>query len=474
MKKPILPALLCLAFAGQVFGAKVIPNNAAANLVLGQSDFVTSAAGSPASSFSLTSPTGVVVDPMTGKVFVCEQSNHRILRYPNAAALTNGAGAEAVFGQASFNTTTSSNGATGIKSPRGIFFDRKGRLWVADDGNNRIIMYEAASYRSNQPSADRVFGQPDFTTTTGGTTASKFTAVDAVFVDSEDRLWMADESSNRVLRFDSVSGKANGASADGVLGQANFTTATSGTGSSGMATPTGVAVSAAGTLYVSIYGQNRILVFNNAATLGNGAGASMVLGQANFTDTSSGTTATNLNRPANIWLTADDSLWVCDYSNNRMLRYSKVSTLASGAAADGVVGQADFVTSTSATTNRGLSSPFMMPSVDSTGSLWVPDRGNNRVLRFPADVTKPLLTLTGTVPKTTTKKKVTIKGTASDAYGVTKVQYRIGTGALQTATGTTSWQFTAPLKVGKNTITIFATDSVGNVSLSKVVKIKRS
>jgi sugar lactone lactonase YvrE len=474
MKTLSLPtALLCLVLTGQVFAAKVIPNNPIADLVLGQTDFVTGTAGSPASSFSLDSPSGVVVDPMTRKVFVCEQGNHRILRYPNADSLANGAGAEAVFGQSSFNTTASSDGAGGLNNPRALFLDRKGRLWVADSGNRRILMYEAASYRSDQPSADRVLGQPDFTTTTALTSSSKFKNADSVVVDTQDRMWMADESSNRVLRFDAVSSKPNGAAADGVLGQPDFTSSASGSGSSGMQTPTGVAVSPTGTLYVSVYGQNRILVFNNAASLGNGAGASAVLGQSTFLTTASGTSATTLDQPANIWLTADDSLWVCDYGNSRALRYSMVSVLSNGAAADGVVGQPDFVTNTATTTDRGLKSPFMMPSVDSTGSLWVSDRGNNRVLRFPPDVTRPLLTLTGTVPKTIKKKTVVIKGTASDAYGISKIQYRIGTGALKTASGTTSWQFTASLKKGKNTITIIATDSVGNVSLSKVVRVKR-
>lgn len=475
MKKQILPILLGLAFAGQVFGAKVIPNNAAADLVLGQDDFTTGAPHAVQDPSTFRGPAAVVVDPMSGKLFVLDYSNFRILRFASANSLANGAPAEAVFGQLRFSDSTSGNADQKWDYAYTLFFDRKGRLWLSDYGNNRVLMFEAASYRSSTPYADRVYGQPNFTTYSSGTTASKMYAPIGVCVDPNDRLWVAEYGNNRVLRFDNITGKASGSAADGVLGQATFLTSGSGLSASNMNQPAQVAVSNTGALFVAEYANSRVLRFNNAAQLGNGAGASGVLGQVDFVTASSGVSASAISSGWGVHVTPDDTLWVTELGGARVLRFSKASTLANGASADGVVGQASFTTNTAAITNRGLGlNSYSQPFVDGASNLWVPDFANNRVLRFPPDVTKPLLTLTGTPPKTTTKKKVTIKGTASDTYGISKVQYRIGNGTPQTATGTTSWQFTAPLKNGKNTITIFATDSVGNVSLSKVVKIKRS
>jgi hypothetical protein len=139
-----------------------------------------------------------------------------------------------------------------------------------------------------------------------------------------------------------------------------------------------------------------------------------------------------------------------------------------------VVGQANFTTGVSAVTATGFTSPRGQPFVDSAGNLWVPDTFANRVLRFPADGTKPLLAVTTTIPKTTSLAKLTIKGTASDSSGITKVQYKVNSGAVKTATGTTSWQFKTGLKSGDNTITIFAVDAANNQSISKVLKIKRT
>ena len=474
MKSLYLPVLLSLALAGQVFAAKVIPNHAIADLVLGQEDFVTGSPPVVRDPTTLSGPAAVVVDPMSGKLFVLEYSSYRILRFASANSLTNGAPAEAVFGQSRFSDSSSGNADQKWGLAYTLFFDRKGRLWLSDYSNNRVLMFEVAAYRSSTPYADRVFGQPDFTTYSSGTTASKMDSPIGVCVDTNDRLWVTEYGNNRVLRFDNITDKPSGSAADGVLGQATFLSNGSGLSASNMNGPAQLAVSNTGALFVAEYINKRILRFNNAAQLGNGAGASGVLGQVDFVTATAGLSASALSGAWGVHVTPDDTLWVTELGRARVLRFSTATTLANGASADGVIGQADFTTNTASITNRGLGLNFYsQPFVDAASNLWVPDFANNRVLRFQPDVTKPLLTLTGTVPKTIKKKTVVIKGTASDAYGISKIQYRIGTGALKTASGTTSWQFTASLKKGKNTITIIATDSVGNVSLSKVVRVKR-
>lgn len=472
MKTQCIAALFGFLLVGHAPG-KTTPNHAIADLVLGQPDFTSSAATFPLTSFRSHDPICVLVDPVSRKVFVGEATGDRILRYPNVAALTNGAPAEAVFGAASFSDGASGSDAKSMFDPAGLFLDRFGRLWVADSFNNRVIVFEAAVYRGNEPTADLVFGQPDLITVTSAAAANKMSTPRGVWIDGNDTLWVADSGNNRVLRFASISTKNSGANADGVLGQVNFTNSGVVNGTTGLQSPQGLTVSSAGTVYVVCQAGNRVMRFNNAAILGNGAPASAVLGQPDFNTVTSGLTATKFNAPKGVFLTADDSLWVSDSSNHRVVRFSNASTKVTGSAADGVVGQPDFVTNTSAATNRGLNFPSFSPFVDATGSLWVPDTSNHRVLRFPPDVTKPKLVVTSTVPKSTTAKNLTVKGTASDTYGISKVTYKVNTGNTRTATGTTSWQFKTPLKVGKNKITINAVDSVGNKSVSKVLKIER-
>lgn len=474
MKKPrLLPSLAVLVLASHAAG-KTIPNHAAADLVLGQPDFVSTIVINTSAS-NLSASTSVVVDPMTRKVFVGDQDGDRVLRYASADALANGASAEAVFGQARFSTE-SANVPTvelGMNDPNALFFDRKGRLWVADSSNNRVLMFEAASFRDTQPYPDLVLGQATFLTNATGTTDTTMNYPNGLWLDASDRLWVADSNNSRILRFDAVSLKYPGASADGLLGQTLFTTNTTGSTALRLAFPRSVAVSPTGALFVADGGNHRVVRYDNAAAKPLGGAADAVLGQAGFGTSATGITATTMDSPQGVTCTPDDALWVTESVNHRITRFDAASTQPNGAAATGVIGQPNFTTNTIGLSARDLNTPSYACFADAPGALWVPDSLNNRVLRFPADITAPLLTLTTAVPKTTTGKKLSLNGTASDAYGIARVQFKVNAGPLQTATGTTTWQVKAPLKLGKNTITLIATDSVGNLSVKKILKIIR-
>jgi DNA-binding beta-propeller fold protein YncE len=291
-----------LAMTTAAFG-KTIPNHATANLVLGQRDFISQLAPEPPTATSLSGVTGVVVDLVTRKVFVADQTNSRVLRYSSADALVNGARPEAVLGQPNFNSYDEIRPPTSQSMflPSGLFLDRLGRLWVADGG--RVLRFSAAAQIGSQPAADRVYGQASFTTYDGATTQSVISGGGGVWVDASDRLWVADADNNRVLRFDDITNKPSGANADAVLGQANFTTATSGSGATGFNRPTGLAVSPSGALFVADRDNHRVLRFDNAAGLGNGAPANVVLGQPDFTTSVAGLSAIQMNEPSGLTIT---------------------------------------------------------------------------------------------------------------------------------------------------------------------------
>ena len=75
-------------------------------------------------------------------------------------------------------------------------------------------------------------------------------------------------------------------------------------------------------LYVSNKYHDRILVFNAAAGLANGAAASYVLGQTKFTTSTSGSSATTLHEPTGLFYDpSSKALWAANSSNNRVLMY---------------------------------------------------------------------------------------------------------------------------------------------------------
>jgi len=144
------------------------------------------------------------------------------------------------------------------------------------------LRFDNASSKSNGSNADGVLGQQDFTTVTSGLSATKMNRPMGVYADTEDHLWVCEDDNNRAIRFDSVSSKTNGAAADGVLGQPDFTTNLKKYSRDGVSNLRGVFGDAAGRLYLVDEDNNRIMIFNHAATQPNGAFADYVLGQPDF------------------------------------------------------------------------------------------------------------------------------------------------------------------------------------------------
>jgi len=448
------------------------PNFPAADRVLGAPDFITPGFAT-ATPTGMTNPAGLAIDPRTGKLYVSSNTQNRVMRFPNVDSLANGADAEAVLGQANFSGTGAGTTASILATPYGPYVDGKGRLWVVSAGSSRVLMYEGADSLANGAPADRVFGQPDFTTGTPATSSVKMSNPSAVFVDGADNLWVADFSNNRVLKFANVSTLGNGAAATVVLGQPNFTTLSPGTSQVTMSGPTSVAVDADGRLWVSEQSNHRVLRFDNAAGLANGAAADGVLGQALFTTGGLGTGAQGMGSPAGVVVDAAGTLYVSAYSNNRILVFKNAAAKADGAAADGVIGQPDFTTTTPGLSERKLGGVYIGMALDAAGRLWVSDSDNNRILRFSPDRTAAPPTVTSKSPKTTASASLALKGTAADPSGISQVRFRVGKAAFKTAAGTTSWSFKAKLKPGKNKIEIVAVDALGNVSAAKRVKVTR-
>jgi len=153
----------------------------------------------------------------------------------------------------------------------------------------------------------------------------------SVYAHSDGRLWVSDFTNRRVLRFDNAAGSANGDPADGVLGQPNFTTNTATLTQNGFSTTRFVTGDRTGRIYVVEEANNRVMLFNSAAGLANGANADYVLGQSTFTTNAAPNppNASSLATPrAAVVNNVSGHLWVADFANNRVVRYN-VSSLVS-------------------------------------------------------------------------------------------------------------------------------------------------
>ena len=355
----------------------------AATLVLGQPDFANNAPNSTQT--GMNGPTGIAVDRTTGKIFVADCNNNRILRFASVDVLTSGAGAEAVLGQPDFTSNNFNTARNGMYCPDHISIDSNGRLWVADYYNSRVLRFDNAASKANGADADGVLGQPDFTTSTPATTRNGMSNPEGVFADADGRVWVADLINNRVLRFDNAAAKADGANADGVLGQPDFTNSASSATQNGMYGPSGVFVDSSGRLWVAEFYNHRVLRFDNAASKANGANADGVLGQPDFTSNTAATTQSGMNTPVGVAVDAAGHLYISDGHNNRILVFENAAALANGAHASNVLGQPDFTTyspNTGGISAATLSYPYQLFYDPVAKVLWVTEYINHRVLMY--------------------------------------------------------------------------------------------
>jgi len=228
---------------------------------------------------------------------------------------------------------------------------------------------------NNAQSANVVLGQAGFTSSTAALTEAGMNFPVATAEDNAGNIYVSDLNNNRVLQFKPPF--TNGMSASLVIGQPNFTTGTANTTQNGLSLSAGLAFDGSGNLWVVDFGNNRILQYKSP--FATGMNASLVLGQANFTSSTAATTNSGLSNPEYIAFDASGNLWVTDTFNNRVLEFKP--PFANGMVASLVIGQAGFVSSGPATTSSGLSQPAGV-AFDSGGNLWIGDAGNNRVLQF--------------------------------------------------------------------------------------------
>lgn len=319
-----------------------LSNNMPASGVLGQENFFSNSAGT--SSSMLNAPSGVAIDPSSGKLFVVDRYNNRVLRWSSSAKMSNGSSAEAVFGQPDFITSTSGLSASKMNDPLRVTVDTAGTMWVSDYLNNRVLRFDQAATKQSGASADGVLGQSNFTTNSSGTMSGTMKGPVGVFIDRKGRLWVTDRLNHRVLRFDDASSKTNGSQADGVFGQPDFTTGTSGLSSVKMNRPMGAYVDAEDHLWVCEDDNNRVTRFDSISTKANGAPADGVLGQPDFTTNTKSYSRNGVGNLRGVFGDDAGRLYVVDESNHRVLVFFHAAKLPNGAFADVVLGQPDFGT----------------------------------------------------------------------------------------------------------------------------------
>lgn len=300
-----------------VFNSIPKSNAATPDVVIGQTDFITGTSG--VTQQKMNEPVSATVCS-DGKLYVSDRTNHRIAGF-NRIPQVSGAQMDFVLGQAGFtvNPLVAASAST-FNLPYGIACISS-RLYVADRGNNRIVVYDPAP--SANVAASFAIGQPDLTTATPGTNygAASYLKEPTQVSYGGSQFFITDSLNNRVLVFNSLP-VSTGAAPSFRIGQILITDSSANQGGASpnpnsLSGPRALAFRS-GKLAIADSGNHRLTFYNLPITFDNPA-ATHQMGQPNFsTGTVPGTTAKGtFSSPKDI-LFDGNYIWVQDAGNNRM------------------------------------------------------------------------------------------------------------------------------------------------------------
>src|ERR1051325_7365154 len=134
----------------------------------------------PSDTDPMYGPSGIAVDPR-GRLYITDYAGHRVLSWPDSDALTNCLGADVVID------------AAGLTGPEAVAIDpRSETVFVADTLSHTVV-----GYQNRGGSWDRVvtLGTPG----APGSGLNQFSFPRGLAVDSNGRLYVADDYNHRVL-----------------------------------------------------------------------------------------------------------------------------------------------------------------------------------------------------------------------------------------------------------------------------------
>jgi sugar lactone lactonase YvrE len=257
-------------------------------------------------------PSGVAFGA-DGTVFVSDYAGNVVRRIDPATGIITtvaGTGPDLLLGGA-----FSGDGGPAVKAalnaPNGIALGPDGSLYIADSQNQRIRRVD----RNGIISTVAGTGERGFAGDGGPASSAELWNPQGVAVDAAGNLYIADEGNDRVRRVDAATGIITT-----VAGRGRSTSASE-LGDGGPATqaallsPTSVAVTSNGALYIADSGHNRVRYVNLATGIISTVAGT---GEAGLAGDGGPATAATIDYPFALAVGPDGDLYISDFGNHRV------------------------------------------------------------------------------------------------------------------------------------------------------------
>ena len=327
----------------------------------------------PAIASGLNQPKGIAFDA-TGNMYIADMTNHRVRRVTPDGTISTVAGT----GTAGYNGDGGLATGAQLNQPGAIAFDASGNMYIADSQNRRVRKVSTSGIISTVAGT----GVEGYSGDGGAATSAMLHRAVDLAIDASGNVFFADSVDNRVRKI-STSGiitTVAGTGAAGIAGDSGLAT------SALLNIPSGVAFDTAGNLYIADARNMRIRKITASTGIittvaGNGTGAGTDTGS--FSGDNGVATSAGLNTPEGVAVNAAGDIYIADFENYRIRKVAagtNVITTVAGTGVDGFSGDGGLAVL--ATMNL----PWSV-ELDATGNVYVGDLMNNRVRKFTATVT---------------------------------------------------------------------------------------
>jgi trimeric autotransporter adhesin len=267
--------------------------------------------GGPATAAQLNSPTGVAIDG-AGNVFIADLANERIRKI---TASTGVIATVAGTGSPGFLGDGGPASAARLSGPFAIALDSAANLYIADEYNQRVRRVDAVSGVITTIAGTGVAASGG---DGGPANAAWLNNPVAVAIDVAGNIYIAELLGHRVRKIAAAAGVISTFAGDGEAGyRGEGGPATA----AGLFTPVGLALDGPGNLYIADAGNDRVRrvsATTGVITTVAGSGSQRAFDPPNFGGDGGAATAAQIDLPTGVAIDAAGNVYIADEINNRV------------------------------------------------------------------------------------------------------------------------------------------------------------
>jgi sugar lactone lactonase YvrE len=276
-------------------------------------------------------------------------------------------------GVAGYSGDTAAATAAKLSSPSMSAYDAGGDYYIADTGNSVVRRVDAVSGYITTVAGT---GAPGYSGDGSLATSAKLSVPQGVAVDAAGNIYIADTGNNAIREIAVATGKISTIAGTGTAGYSGDNTGATG---STLRAPAGVAVDTAGNVYIADTGNNVVReIFSESGFIQTIAGNSA--GTAGSSGSGGQGISALLSSPTGLFWQPNGTLTISNAGSSTVSQLNLYSDIITTVAGNGTAG---FAGDTGLATAAELQKPAGV-ALDGAGDVYIADTGNARVRRVDA------------------------------------------------------------------------------------------